>query len=40
MLREDLRQSSSDPERRRTLTEQVGKELDAARLVVRPWFRR
>jgi predicted ester cyclase len=40
MLREDLRQSSSHPERRRTLTEQIGKELDAARLVVRPWFRR
>lgn len=39
-LREGLRQSSSDPERRRTVTEQIGRELDAARLVVRPWFRR
>jgi ketosteroid isomerase-like protein len=40
VLREDLRHSNSDSERRRTVTEQIGRELDAARLVVRPWFRR
>jgi predicted ester cyclase len=37
-LCEDLGQSG-DPERRRSVTEQIGRELDAARLVVRPWFR-
>jgi ketosteroid isomerase-like protein len=40
LLRDDLRQTGSDPDRRRTVAEQIGSELDAARLVVRPWFRR
>jgi|SRR3954449_6659275 predicted ester cyclase len=39
-LREGLRNHGADPERRKTVTEQIGRELDAARLVIRPWFRR
>ena len=39
VLREELRQGTADFERRHSVTEQIGKELDAARLVVRPWFR-
>ena len=38
-LRENLSQHG-DAERRRVVVEQIGRELDAARLVVRPWFRR
>lgn len=39
ILRDELRQSSGDFDRRHCVTEQLGKELDAARLIVRPWFR-
>jgi len=39
-LRRTLDDRSVDAEQRRRITEQIGQELDAARLVVRPWFRR
>jgi predicted ester cyclase len=39
-LRDDLLRTDDDADRRRRLTEEVGRELDAARLVIRPWYRR
>lgn len=39
-IREDLFGATDDPDRRRQLTEDLGRELDAARLTVRPWYRR
>ena len=38
-LRTQLAEAADDPERRRYLAERIGRELDAARLAVRPWFR-
>jgi hypothetical protein len=39
-LRDDLLCTGDDADHRRRLTEEVGRELDAARLVIRPWYRR
>jgi hypothetical protein len=39
-MRDDLLRTDDDADRRRRLTEEVGRELDAARLVIRPWYRR
>jgi predicted ester cyclase len=38
-LRAQLAEAGDDAERRRALAERIGRELDAARLAVRPWFR-
>lgn len=40
LLRDELSQVGDDRERRRRIIERIGSELDAARLVVRPWFHR
>jgi len=39
-LRDDLLRTGDDADHRRRLAEEVGRELDAARLVIRPWYRR
>ena len=39
-LRHDLEQVGHDYEHRRCVIERIGRELDAARMVVRPWFDR
>jgi predicted ester cyclase len=39
-LRDELGQVGDDPERHRRVIERMGRELDAARIVVRPWFHR
>ena len=39
-LRERLENPPSDRASQRELTERLGRELDAARLIIRPWFRR
>ncbi len=39
-LRQTLDDRRTDAEQRCRITDQIGRELDAARLVVRPWFRR
>jgi len=38
-LRDQLVQAGEDKEARRNVAERIGRELDAARLTVRPWFR-
>jgi predicted ester cyclase len=38
-LRAQLADAGDDTERRRSLADRIGRELDAARLAVRPWFR-
>jgi predicted ester cyclase len=38
-LRAQLAEAGDDTGRRRSLAERIGRELDAARLAVRPWFR-
>ena len=38
-LRSQLAEAGDDKERRRYVAERIGRELDAARLAVRPWFR-
>jgi predicted ester cyclase len=38
-LRARFAEAGDDVKRRRQLAEQIGRELDAARLTVRPWFR-
>lgn len=39
-LHDEIRTVGDDREHRRTLVERLGRELDAARLIVRPWFHR
>jgi len=39
-LRGELDDPHVDAERRRQVADEIGRELDAARFVVRPWFRR
>jgi hypothetical protein len=39
-IREQLRTAALDPHHRRRLADRLGRELDAARFIVRPWFRR
>ena len=39
-LRDELATVATDRDAQRNVTERIGRELDAARLVVRPWFRR
>lgn len=39
-LRHELGKVGNDSERRRFVIERIGQELDAARMVVRPWFHR
>jgi len=38
-LRSQLAEAGDDKERRRFVAERIGREFDAARLAVRPWFR-
>jgi predicted ester cyclase len=38
-LRAQLAEAGNDSERRRFIAERIGRELDSARLAVRPWFR-
>jgi hypothetical protein len=38
-LRAQLAEAGDDKDRRRYVAERIGRELDAARLAVRPWFR-